>query len=201
MESIVLVGGGGHAGVLVDLIVSSGAFTIAGIVDKNIEKRSIVHGFEVLGDDDALTDILDRGVRNACLAIGSVKQDKLRETAYGKIVRLGFRLPPLVHPAAIVARDVSLGDGAQIMAGAVVQRGVRIGSNTIINTGSIVDHDCVIGDHVHIGPGVVMSGHCMIGKGTFIGVGSTLIQGIRIEEDQFIRAGSVVTKNMIEETR
>lgn len=196
MEDIVLLGGGGHARVVIDLITSASDFRIVGIVDKGLPKGTVVNGYEVLGDDTDLEDIFKNGIRNACVAVGSVRDNNLRKALYERAVRTGYRCPPLIHHKALVADGVSVGNGAQVMAGAIVQTGVRVGNNTIINTGTIVDHDCTIGNHVHIGPGSVISGSCVIGDQSFIGVGSTIIQGIKIENDSFIKAGSVIVKDV-----
>lgn len=196
MEKIVLVGGGGHARILVDLIVSAGVYEITGIIDTDLQKGAMAHGYEVLGNDSVLEEVFRNGTVNACIAVGSVRDNKVRKRLYGNIINAGYRCPPLVHPKAILGGDVLMGNGVQVMAGVILQTGVKIGNNTIINTGSIVDHDCVIGDHVHVGPGAVMSGGCRIGSGAFIGVGSTIIQGLRIGEDALVTAGSVVVKDV-----
>jgi len=198
MESIVLLGGGGHARVLIDLISSANNFRIIGIIDKSIPRGTVVYGHEVLGDDGMLEEVLRNGTPNVCLGVGSVRDNELRKTLYEGIIRMGYRCPSLVHPKATLPKDISMGDGVQVMAGAILQTGVKIGNNTIINTGAIVDHDCVIGDHVHIGPGAVMSGGCRIGSGAFIGVGSTIIQGRKVGNNSLVMAGSVVVRDVDE---
>jgi UDP-3-O-[3-hydroxymyristoyl] glucosamine N-acyltransferase len=69
--------------------------------------------------------------------------------------KIGFKLPVIIHPKAVVAKDVEIGEGVFVAAGSVINPGTRIGRNAIINTSSSVDHDCEIGDFVHVAPGLL----------------------------------------------
>ena len=55
-------------------------------------------------------------------------------------------LVTLIHPTAILAKDITIGKGTVVMAGAVINPGVIIGDGCIINTCSSIDHDCIIGE-------------------------------------------------------
>jgi len=151
----------------------------------------------VLGGDNMLADLYGKGFRNACVAVGSIKDNSKRKMLYEKIRQAGFETPALIHPATVISRsDTRISVAAQIMAGAVIQTGVLIGENTIINTGAIVEHDCNVGSHAHICPGAVISGGCTIGEGAFIGAGATVVQGVNIGNGAVIGAGSVVIDNV-----
>lgn len=194
---IILIGGGGHAKVLIDLIKLSGQFEIAGILDTKLKQGSQVSGITVLGGDDLLTELYEKGVKNACIAVGSTKDNSNRKILYEKAKQCGLAVPLLIHPHAIVSKsETMISMAVQIMAGAVVQPGSAIGENTIINTGAIVEHDCKVGSHIHVCPGAVISGGCSIGEGAFIGAGATVIHGISIGRNAIIAAGSVVVSDV-----
>ena len=196
MKKLIIIGGGGHARVLIDLIKLSGQFEIIGILDSQTELDSPAPGISVIGNDDLLLKLYSEGIKNACIGIGSIKDNSTRKIMYEKVKQIGFSVPFLVHPNAIVSETVKLSEGAQIMAGAIVQAVAIIGENTIINTGAIVDHDCKIGRNVHICPGAVMSGGVIVNDESFIGAGSTIIQGIEIGKCVTVAAGSVVVKDV-----
>ncbi len=196
MQKLIIMGGGGHSRVLIGLIKLSGRFEIIGILDPQNELDSQAEGISVLGSDDLLPELYSKGITNACIAIGSIKENSKRKILYEKVKRLGFSVPSLVHPGAIISENVKLSEGIQIMAGAIIQTGTTIGENTIINTGAIIDHDCKIGRHVHICPGVVVSGGITVDDDSFIGAGSTIIQGIKIGKGVTVAAGSVVVKDV-----
>jgi UDP-perosamine 4-acetyltransferase len=190
MDEILILGGGGHAGVLVDLITLLHQYNIVGVLDRKLKRGSEIYGYTVLGNDDLLSDFRNKGIKNICIAVGSIKKNDIRKALFEKVKHSGYFCPSLI------GRNVIIAEGVQIMAGAIIQTGSIIGDDTIINTGSILEHDSIIGKHVHIGPGSVLSGGCTIGDGTFIGAGSTIIQGITIGSEAVVAAGSVVINNI-----
>ena len=199
LDEIILLGGGGHAKVLIDLINTSMQFEISGILDTQLEIGTKVLNVPVLGDDDLLSGLYSKGIKNVCIAIGSVKDNVRRRILFDKVKQMGLLVPYLLHPQAIiVSRNIHFSEGVQIMAGVNVQTGSLFKENTIINTGAIIEHDCSIGSHVHICSGVVISGGCTVGDGTFIGAGATVMQGINIGKCVTVAAGAVVVKDVPE---
>ncbi|MEW5767138.1 MAG: acetyltransferase [bacterium] len=196
MEKIIIIGGGGHARVLIELIRLSGQYEIVGILDSQFKVGSSVSGISVLGNDDLLPQLYAKGIKNACIAVGSIRDNSQRKMLYEKVKEASFSVPILIHPRAIISEDIQVSEGVQIMAGAIVQADCSIGENTIINTGAIVEHDCNIGWHVHLCPGVVISGGVSIGDSAFIGAGATVIQGVKIGRKAIIAAGSVVVNDV-----
>lgn len=195
---IVVLGGGGHARVLIELIRSVGKFNITGILDSQLKAGSIVSKSAVLGNDDLLSELYANGTKNASVGIGSIRDNSKRKELYEKVLQRGFHFPGLVHAKSIVIEDVEISGGVQIMAGAIVQTGNIIGENTIINTGSVIEHDCRIGKHVNISPGAIILGECIINDGAFIGAGATIIQGLNIGKHSIVAAGAVVVKDVPE---
>jgi UDP-perosamine 4-acetyltransferase len=186
---VIVVGAGGHGKVVVSVLLALGA-KVEGIVDADRAKHGgKVLGVPVIGGDDTLPDPKSVILANG---IGSVDVPTSRREIYDRLVKRGYSFRSLVHPSAIVAKDVTLGDGAQIMAGAVLQPSVRIGANAIVNTRASIDHDCIIGDHVHIAPGATLSGNVTVGPETHVGAGATVVQGASIGSACLIRAGSLV---------
>lgn len=201
MQSIVLIGGGGHARVLIDIIKTSGEYEIVGILDSQLDIGTLISGVSILGNDNFLAELYSKGIKNACIAIGSIKDNSKRKMLYEKVKQIGFSVPYLIHPQAILSKnDTRIFEGVQIMAGAIVQTGCSIGENTIINTGAIIEHDCRVGKHVHICPGAIISGGCFIDEEAFVGTSATIIQGIKAGKNSVIAAGAVVVKNVPDDT-
>lgn len=192
---VVILGAGGHAKVLVEALLAS-AKAIVGVVDPDpaLAGRT-VHGIPIIGNDD---EVMKYPKDSVCLVngMGSVGCLFRRRELFERFKAKGYTFVPVVHPSAVIASGVELGEGAQVMAGAVIQPGCRIGANTILNTRTSIDHDCRIGDHVHVAPGTVFSGDVSVGNTSHIGPGVTIIQGIAIGQGCVVGAGSVVLKNI-----
>ena len=192
---VIILGAGGHAKVLIEALLASSA-VIAGIVDPDPTRAGkTILGVPVLGGDDVVGEYTSSEIL-LVNGLGSVTLPVKRQQLFEKFKGMGYSFATVVHPSAIVASDVVLGEGAQVMAGTVIQPGSRIGINSIINTSASVDHDCTIGDYVHIAPGVTLSGGVEIGTGSHIGTGATVIQRITIGISCLVAAGAVVTKDI-----
>ena len=190
-RAVLIIGGGGHAKVLIDALRLN-SVGIAGILDADPSRAgSTVAGVPVVGDDSVIGRF-DAGQVELVNAVGSTGVPTARRRVFEEYKRRGYSFASVVHPSAVIAADVHLGEGVQIMAGAVIQPGCRIGKNTIVNTRASVDHDCGIGDHVHLAPGVTLSGGATVGDGVHVGTGAVVIQGIVIGSRCVIGAGSVV---------
>lgn len=200
-KEIILLGGGGHSKVVIDAILNMQEFKIYGIVDPQLPPGSSILDIPVMGKDDMLPALFRKGIRYAFIGVGSVGNCDARKKIYHNLKKRGFILPVIIHPKAIVARDVAIGEGTFVAAGAVINAGTKIGKNVIINTSSSVDHDCMIGDFVHIAPGATLSGGIKVGDETHIGTGANIIQCLNIGKEAFIPAGKTVIKDVTDKEK
>lgn len=191
MTKIVIVGAGGHAKVVFDILKTNPDYKIVGFISR--ENEDSVLGCKVLGDDSLLPQLYEEGVQAGIVAIGN---NNVRQKLFAKLQSLNFQIVNAISPYAVISKYVKLGTGVAIMPGAIVNADTSIGDNVIVNTGATIDHDCKIGDHCHIAPGNHICGTVQIGNGVFSGAGTTIIDGINIGEGSILGAGSVITKNV-----
>lgn len=187
MEKVVIIGAGGHAKVIVDILQQNGECDIVGMLDK--EKDEGFWGIPVIGTDDDLPKLFEEGVRCAFVALGS---NSLRKEVSAKAETIGYRMINAVSNKAIISARAKLGQGVAVMPGAVINADTVIGDGCIVNTNASIDHDCHVGAYVHIAPGTNVAGSVTIGEETFIGVGSRIIDGITIGSNVIVGAGTVV---------
>ncbi len=192
---VIVIGSGGHAKVVIDALLCAGRQVI-GRTDRDLARGGMdIQGVPFLGDDAALA-AYDPATVELANGIGSTGDPTRRIAVFDTFRARGFRFARVIHPSAIVAADVEIGEGAQIMAGVIVQPGCCIGANIIFNTGARIDHDCDIGEHVHVAPGAVLCGEVTVGARSHIGAGAVVIQTVRVGEDCLIAAGCAVTSNL-----
>lgn len=196
-NKIIVIGGGGHAKVVISLLKKINKFTIVGFTDN--EKKENILGIDYLGDDNILKEIYENGIENCAIGIGQIKSALIRKTIVKKLAKTGFIFPSIISPTVIINEDVKIGEGTVIMDGVVINSGTKIGNFSILNTNSSIDHDCVIGNYVHIAPGATLSGEVNIGDNVLVGTGSSIIQNRRIVSNCIIAAGSSVQKSLDEE--
>lgn len=188
-NAVIVVGGGGHAKMCIDVIQQSKQFTIRGIVDPNLTVGMMVCGVPVLGGEDLLEGLLAKGDLFAVVGIGAWSNCVAREKLYQKLRGIGFLVPNIIHKSAIIEPSVTMGAGNQFMAGAIIGSDAFIGDNCIFNSGCIVSHDAMISDNVHIAPGAIIAGKVTVGANTVIGMGVTVYEKISIGSNVIIPNG------------
>ena len=195
--SLVLVGAGGHAKVLADIIDAAGQLSLIGATDsKPTGQVARASGLKILGGDERLPGLRAKGVLNAAVGLGSIGKTAARKRLRHHLLALGFRTPTLAHPSAVISRRAKVSPGAQIMAGAVINPGADIGPGAVVNTAAVVEHDCSLGPDCFVGPGAVLGGGVVIGAGAFIGLGARVRPSTVIGPGAIVGAGAVVVKDV-----
>ncbi len=178
-------GVGGHAKVVIDTARVSGRSILAVYDDDKKKQGEKFCGFRVEG-------LINDSIRGkAVIAIGA---NTVRQIIDRKMTKVDW--DTLIHPTAIISKDVEIGEGTVVMAGAIIQSGTVIGRHCIINTGACVDHDSNIGDYSHIAPNSSIAGGVTVGTGSLIGIGSSVAQYLTIGEWTTVGAGAVVIENL-----
>jgi len=191
-EPVVIIGSGGHAKVVIELIRAEGRYQVKGCTGLG-ESGFVLGDVPILGTDSVLPAMLANGAKKAFVAIGD---NHLRLRLLAQVLEMGFELINAVSPNAVVSPSATLGRGIAIMAGAIINASAEIGDGAIINTNAGVDHDCRIGRGAHIGPGSTLAGNVEIGCESFLGVRTCVIPGVRIGSRAIIGAGSVVVRDI-----
>jgi len=191
MKPLLLIGCGGHARSLIELIESTTEWKIQGLVGLPDQVGLKVLGYPVIGCDDDLS-VLRKECPAAVLAIGQVPDSSPRMRLANHLRQLGFRFPILISPHAIVSRHSRLGIGTTVGHGVIVNAGAIIGNHCIINSCALVEHDVQIGHYCHISTGVLLNGGVRIGSESFIGSGAMIREGLTLPMLTVIGAGKRV---------
>jgi UDP-perosamine 4-acetyltransferase len=197
MEEIVVIGGGGHAKVVISILQKLKHFSILGYTDP--KSNGVLLKTPYLGDDRQLAALeVNHKKLNAVLALGQVSVGKARYELWKRLHPLGLSFPLIVSPNSIVNEDVLADEGVVVMDGAVINVGTKIGRGGIVNTNSTVEHDVVLADWVHVAPGATISGGVTVGRFSLIGVGATIIEGRKIAPECVVGAGATVVNDLTE---
>lgn len=188
-KKIILIGASGHGKVIADIAKKNGYSDIAFLDDDETVTRCAEYA--VIGRSEQAFMYKD------CDFAVSIGNASIRQQFQEQLESNQLSVVSLIHPNAVVAENVEVGNGTVIMAGAVVNSGAKIGEGCIVNTCSSVDHDCVIGDYVHVSVGAHIAGNVRIGKRTWVGAGATIINNVDIVSDCMIGAGAVVVKDIL----
>ena len=188
---ILLIGAGGHAKSCVDVIEQENKFQIIGLVGASDEVGTHLLGYEVLGTDEVLSELLSL-TEFALIAVGQIGVNENRSNLFSRITNFGFKSPIVTSPLAFVSPHAVIGKGTVVMHHATINAGASIGENCIINSHVLVEHDVVVEDHCHIATSATINGGSSVGRSSFIGSGSTIRESIKIGEMCAIGMGVTV---------
>lgn len=184
---LILIGGGGHALVVVEAARACGR-AVAGVLDDRADAPAITRlGLARLG---ALRATPASRAWVVCVGDLRVRMELIAG------VGVPSDAAAVVHPSAVVSPSATLGVGVFVGPRAVVHSFAKVDAHAIINTGAIVEHDCVIGVGTHVAPGAIVAGSATVGSGCLLGVGCRVLPRVKIADGCTVGAGAVVVKDL-----
>jgi UDP-3-O-[3-hydroxymyristoyl] glucosamine N-acyltransferase len=161
---VVIIGAGGHAKIVCDLILKLNKHEIIGFADISVNESmsrktdSIFYlNYKIIANQESLTKLFDQ-CDHFIIALGN---NKKRAHYYDQ---MKHQLIPLclIHPNANVSSTAIIGQGSVILANAVVNSNSIVAENCILNSGVIVDNDCRVDDHVYLKMGTLVGNNSMV---------------------------------------
>lgn len=194
---IVMIGGGGHASVLAEILLGQGRDIIAVVSPADVSQRSVLKGITILEKDE---DILKFHKDKVLLVngIGMMPKSVFKQKINEYFLSLGYQFETIIAESAFISPFSKIETGVQILPMAIIQTGATVGRHSIINTGALVEHDCKIGAYNHIAPKATLCGQVETKENVYVGAGSTVIQGISIGCGAIVGAGASLTQSLEE---
>lgn len=196
MQPTVVLGSGGHAKVVIELLREGKLFEPVGCVGPAHDAPLDLLGVPYLGDDDVLPQVRAQGIRTAFVALGS---NQLRMKLLRQVRQLGFELANAISQSATISSSCRLGRGIAIVSGAHLGPDTFVGDGVIVNSHASVDHDGRLEEGCHVGPGATLAGCVTIGAGAFIATGASVIPDCRVGSRSIVGAGAVVVRDIPED--
>ena len=187
--SYLIYGGGKHSRVVISVLEKNG-IEVVGLFDADNNTKS-TNKIPFLGNYNS--QIFPKFKLVIAIGDNSIREKVSQKIKHpiGKIIDFDSR----------ISKDVSIGEGSQIITSSTVNVGTTIGKHCIINTNCSIDLDCKVSEFVHIAPGATICGGVSIGKSTLVGAGATILPNIMIGKNVIIGAGALVNKNISDDAK
>ena len=170
-------------------------YDVAGFtVDKAFMKDDRLFGLPVVAFDEVVR-VFEPGQHLILIAVGYVKNNRIRKERYLQAKQMGYECFNLVSPNAIHYPENLIGENCIIGHYTVISQSARIGHNVIIGSGGQIGHDVVIGDNCFLSSGVLISGSVNIGESCYLGAGCIIRNKVSIGNGSVIGAGAIVFEN------
>ncbi|MGR5070272.1 acetyltransferase [Vibrio alfacsensis] len=195
LKPLVIIGGGGHASVLVDILREQQRKILAVISPDDLDSRLVFDGYEHFRHDE---DVFQFKPEDVLLVngVGALPKSSLRHRLTQLYQSRGYHFETVIASSALVSKFAKIETGVQVFPNAIIQAGASIDCHTIVNTGVIVEHDCIIGQFNHLAPRATLCGQVRTALNVYIGAGATVIQNIQLADNVVVGAGAVVTKDV-----
>lgn len=198
-----MIGGGGHAAVLADILLRQGETIVAVIAPDSITERSI---FAQLLQDGAVHYLQDNDIKLFSPAsvylvngLGMMPKSNARKGLTNQFLAEGYEFAQVICDSARISFFACLGEGVQVLTGAIIHAESKVGAHSIVNSGALIEHDCNVGAHNHIAPRAILCGQVVTSDSVFIGSGATIVQNVNIGRNAVIGAGATVTKSVLQD--
>lgn len=191
MKNVLIVGSGGHAKCVIDILQAMQEYSILGCVADDSDPGRSVLGVPIVGTLAALKQF-SPGDYKVAIGVGGWKDINERKRLFDQVISLGFSVISPIHPEARIAPSAQIGMGATIYAGVDIGPDVHIRKNVMVGTASYISHETIVEEHTLISAGVNVGGNAVVGAGCLIAIGATVASRVRIGDGTLIAAGAVV---------
>ena len=188
MKTIAIVGAGGNARELADILRALPDFKVLGF----LADRQGQYDSQLLGDFSwPATHQLDAFAMGIGDPVSRLRVGQLLASQYPKI-----EWPVIVHPTAYLGDSVTLARGVVVCVGAIATTNIDVGEFSQLNFGCTVGHESRVGPGCLINPGANLSGGVELGRSVMVGTGSQILQYVKVGDEARIGAGAVVTRDV-----
>jgi len=192
MKKLVLLGAGGHGKVVGEIAEQMQKWDNIEFLDDNFPDISKHLNWKITGKFLDY-DNFDKSEAEFGVSIGD---NHIRSDLINKLSKAGFQCPKLIHPAAVISRNVEIGSASVIMPNVTINTDCIVEEGCIINSASIIEHDCRIRKGAHISPGAKLGGNVKVGECSWVGIGASILPGVKLGRNVTIGAGAVVINNI-----
>lgn len=189
INSIVVLGAGGHGRDIKAIIKTAGEYDFLGFLDDDKEK--IANDIEVLGPISDYTRLMSVRGRNLYYLIG-INDPKERRRLCDYMDSIHARPGRAIHRTADLGYQNYWNTGLVMGPYSVLTTLVNLGRHVHINTGASVNQGSTVGDFCTLSPGARVCGDVQIGHTTYLGANSTVINLMHVGHSSIVGAGAVV---------
>lgn len=196
IERILILGGGGGAALVLDILARKMNQAAVGILDNNPKMAGKeLMGIPILGGFELVEALWQDGAFDAL--ISTVVRDVFdRAAIYERFTKMGIPFTNVIDPEARIGRETIIGKGNLIIYGGYLATGVKIGNNNFLAAGTLIEHHSEIGNHCTFGPRTSLAGAVSVGDHVKLGMQVAIEPQLKIGSESVIASGLVVTSHV-----
>jgi sugar O-acyltransferase (sialic acid O-acetyltransferase NeuD family) len=196
IERVLILGGGGGAALVLDILSRTTNQVPVGILDNNPKMAGKkLMGVPILGGFELAETLWRDGVFDA--VISTIVRDVFdRAATYNMFSRLGIPFTNVIDPEVRIGRDALIGKGNLIIYGCYLAAYVKIGNNNFLAAGTFIEHHSEVGSHCAFGPRTSLAGGVSVGDCVKLGMQVAIEPELQIGSESVIASGVAVTSHV-----
>jgi len=193
MEKVRIIGCGGHARSVADVLIDNQEDISLVFFDKNAKSDEKI--LERNGVGYPVYPISQINIDD-CDYFFAIGDNKCRQDIVKKLDLAGMATT-IISNKSYVSKYADIGCGVFVAEGAHIGPDAKVGNYTIINTSAVIEHEVSVGDFSHISVNSTVCGRCSIGNNVFIGAGAVVKDKLSICDNVIVGANAVVIKDIV----
>lgn len=198
MKKVIIVGAGGLARMIYSWLpdfMGNEDWELRGFLSDRLDA---LQGYDY--DEPILGTIKDYRPDGNHVLVMAVADPKDKLSIAESLEQRGAMFINLIHPTAMIGKNVTLGNGCVICPRAVLTCDIQMGNFVMVNLGVTIGHDAKIDDGCTINAHSDVTGFTELGKGVFLGSHAVVTPGVKVKDFARVGAGSVVVKQVRQDT-
>lgn len=192
MKKIFIVGAGGHAGAVLDALLSSDSQYDQIIFIGEAASRDICKNFEIRR---GLNEVNIHEQGDYFVAVGD-NSTRMRINKEVEKSLPNLDLITIIHKTAYASPKARIFPGVFLGGKSHVGPYTQIGKCALINTGALVDHDCLIGDYSSVAPAACLGGGVSLGNASIVGLGASVSHNVKVGANSMVAGGAFLNINV-----
>jgi sugar O-acyltransferase (sialic acid O-acetyltransferase NeuD family) len=167
-------------------------YKVKGYLDdnKSLEKEYDLKGYHILDS------VYNYEISPDDYFICAIGDSAYKEKIYNYIKSKKGRFATIVHPTAVVGRNVICGEGSVFCPHSTASCDIKIGKMVVLNISTSVGHDASIGDFSTLSSHVDITGGVQLGSSVFIGSNASILPKVKVGNNVIIGAMALVAKDV-----
>ncbi|WP_342432750.1 acetyltransferase [Neobacillus sp. FSL H8-0543] len=197
MEKVVIVGAGGLARMIFSWLpdFSDDKWEPIGFISDRLDA---LDGYDY--DLPILSTIQEYQPEVDHVLVMAIADPKAKIAVAKELENRGARFISLIHPTALVGKNVKMGKGCVVCPRAILTCDIQIGNFVLLNLGVTIGHDAKIGNGCTVNSHSDVTGCTELGTGVFLGSHAVIMPSVKVRDFAKIGAGSVVVKQVKADT-
>ncbi len=196
MKKLIIIGNGSYAKMMKEYLTMDNTGEIcAYVADKLYIKEKEIDGIPVISFENLKSryNVDDFGL---IMGIGYTQMGNVRKRIFELCKSWGYHFENYIHPTAVIASNVQIGEGNNILEGVILESGVIIKDANLMFGGVLIGHETNMLSYNTFAGRTAIAGCVKIKNNCFFGVSSVVKDYVTIEDYVLIGAMAYGYKDM-----